>query len=169
MIAGTIALLLTALACGGGDKPATTVAATPAEIGLEDCDVCGMVAAEQPAPRGQILYHDGTRVFLCSIGDLRAALAAPSPHGKVEHTWVEVLPPDTPVDAIGTAPRPWADPADLFFVAGFDRPLVMGRPALSYATAAAADAAAAATGGFRTTWDQLLAAPINEDPPRPKR
>lgn len=160
-----IPLLALTLGCGTGPGPTDEVA--PADLGLEECAVCGMVVREQPAPRAQVLHRDGTRAMLCSIGDLRAHLASPSPHGKAQGAWVEALPPGTAPDALGTAPRPWLATEAASYVVGVPRPAVMGEPVLSYATPAQAAEAAAALGGWTTTWAALQATPFHELPARP--
>lgn len=152
------------LACGSGQQ-AAVVAAAPEPIALAECAVCGMVVREQPAPRGQVLHRDGARLFTCSLGDLRAHLAAPSPHGKAEQVWVESLPADYDAAGIDSAQQSWQLAADARYVVGVQRPSVMGPPALSYATEDQAQAAAIATGGYVVSWQELRTSPINENPP----
>lgn len=158
-----IALLL-ALSCGSSAPPRAEPEAGPEPIGMAECAVCGMVVREQPAPRGQVLHHDGTRAFACSIGDLRALISMPSPHGSVEQTWVEVLPADLGLDQLGKVEYPWLPADQAHYVAGIERPLVMGVPTLSYATAQGAELAAERTGGQRTTWTKLRQTPFHEVP-----
>ncbi|NOY24338.1 MAG: hypothetical protein GXP62_00550 [Oligoflexia bacterium] len=143
----------------------TAVAASPAEIEDAECAVCAMMVREQPAPHAQVVHRDGTRAFTCSIGDLRAYLAAPSPHGKVQQIWVQALADD--YDPAGTSPigGPWVLAADAHYVVGVTRPTVMGRPVLAYATPAQATAAAKATGGHVVTWQALRDTPFSQDPP----
>lgn len=158
-------LLVLVLACG--QRSTSPVEVVPVELGLEECAVCGMVVREQPAPRAQVVHRDGTRAHLCSIGDLRAHLASPSPHGKALGAWVEELPTGTAPDALGTAPRPWLAAEAASYVVGVPRPAVMGEPVLSYATPAQAAEAAATLGGWTTTWAALQATPFHELPSRP--
>lgn len=157
-------LLVLVLACGGDAPNQGTAAAQAEDPGLSECAVCGMVVREQPAPRGQVLRRSGVREHACSLGDLRALLAVPSPHGKVEQAWVEVLPADATLDQLGHEPHPWAPAETAHYVAGVERPHVMGAPILSYASAGEADAAAARLGGYRTSWQSLNDTPFAEAP-----
>lgn len=141
------------LACAGGAP--VEAPAEPAEIGLAECAVCGMVVREQPAPRGQLLHRDGTRAHVCSIDELRAAITAPSPHGAVRAAWVEALPAGVPVEELGVAPRPWVRVEAAGFVRGVPRERIMGEPLLSYATPEEAAAEAARLGGQAVGWGAL--------------
>jgi copper chaperone NosL len=162
----TTRLFLLAVILGCGEQPA----AAPTEIApihLEDatCDACGMVVLEQPAPRAQVRHRDGTIVALCSLGDLRAHVQTPSPHGKPADIWVEALPPDFDPRSSSAAPElPWIRAEDAWFVVGFERPGTMGRPALSYATEDAAAAAAARVGGRTARWSALADTLFSKDP-----
>lgn len=159
----TAALLSLLLACGAGnDAPSVPVA--PMALDGQDCAVCGMTVDEQPAPRAQVRFHNGVHELYCSIGDLQVASAAPSRHGKVDNTWVEALPADFDPASTRTPPLPWIPAGDAHVVVGVPRPLVMGAPALTYATAAAATAAAQAHGGRAYSWSQFAALPPGENP-----
>jgi len=155
-------ILLLVLACGGTGQ--ATLDARPQPMGEAECDVCGMVVREQPAPRGQLLYQDGSRAYVCSIGDLRADLAAPSPHGKVVATWVESLPADFDPAAPPDGALPWIPADQARFVVGFARAGTMGQPGLSYADQAEAEAEAKKVGGHVVSWAQLQAAGFNAVP-----
>ncbi len=152
-----IAALLALTACGSKDNDERPAApAGPAAIETAECAACGMVVREQPAPRGQIVHRDGTRAFFCSLDDLRQYALAPSRHGEIVETYVETVaddldPATTPVDE-----RPWSDAADAHYVVGVSRPGIMGPPALAYASAAAAQAAAAKHAGRTLVWKALL-------------
>lgn len=160
-------LLTLMLACGPATAPdAPTAAAAPEAFAGKTCAACGMVVAEQPPPRGQARHRDGTHAHLCSLGDLRAYLQAPSPHGKVHEVWVEALPAGYDPAAPGTAPLPWLDAADAHYVVGFERPGTMGRPALSFASPDQASEAASRVGGRVVDWSALSNAPHDTDPPQ---
>lgn len=146
-------LLLSLLACSSPE--AASASLEPVEIGLAECAVCGMVVREQPAPRAQVLHRDGERAHLCSIGDLRAHLAAPSPHGKAHGVWVEALPTDLAPDQIGSALRPWQIAERAGFVLGVPRAGVMGEAVLSYGSAEEAQAEAARLSGRTVSWSEL--------------
>lgn len=143
----------------------TAVTASPAEIEDAECAVCSMMVGEQPAPHAQVVHRDGTRSFTCSIGDLRAYLAAPSPHGQAQQIWVQALADGYDPAGTSSTGGPWVLAADAHYVVGVDRPTVMGRPVLAYATQAQAIAAAKATGGHLVTWQALRDTPFSRDPP----
>ena len=88
-----------------------------------------MIVREQPSPRAQLVHADGTRVYFCAVADLLTYLQAPSPHGAAEAIFVEAndAGAEDPV-AHDTARRPWIPAADARFVAGIQRPRVMGEP-----------------------------------------
>lgn len=148
-------LFLAMLACSSAKTE--TAALDPVEIGLAECAVCGMVVREQPAPRAQVVHRDGERAHLCSIGDLRAYLAAPSPHGRTTAVWVEALPTGLAPADIGTALRPW-QPAELaHYVLGVPRSGVMGEPVLSYGNSWEAEEEATRLSGRVVPWAELTA------------
>jgi len=137
-----------------GPSEATAVSAAP--IGDAECAACGMVVREQPPPRGQIAYRDGTRRFGCSVGDLAQVLAVPSPHGAPARVFVESLPVGLdPREVAPSTPTTWVDAASAGYVVGVARAGVMGRPVLAYATPADAERAAKLHGGRATTWEAL--------------
>jgi len=136
-----------------GSAPAAQASA--AAFGGAECGACGMVVREQPAPRGQLVYHDGTRVFFCSLGDLVQYMQSPSPHGSVEQVYVEVLDPKADPHQPSTAPRPWEDADRAAFVLGVKRGHVMGEPVLAYASKSAAEAVAKRYGGRLVTWSAV--------------
>lgn len=137
------------------DSEAT--AAVASAIGLSECAACGMVVREQPAPRGQVVHRDGTRVFLCSLADLVQYLQAPSKHGSPVSVFVEVLDPAAAPKEKSTAERPWARAEEAGYVVGVEREGIMGKPVLAYPSAAAAAAAAARHGGQQKSWSELPA------------
>lgn len=157
-------LLLALLACGGPQQAAPPTPVEPAPLAGTTCAACGMVVAEQPPPRGQVLHRDGTHAHLCSIGDLRAYLQAPNPHGQPLGTWVEALPAGYDPADTRSAALPWHDAETAHYVVGFHRPATMGRPALSFADAAAAAEASVRVGGHVVTWGDLRATPHHQDP-----
>ncbi len=157
------ALLLALLACAGGGDP-VAVAPSPAPIEAAECAVCGMIVTEQPAPRAQIVYRDGTRAWFCSLGELRAALAAPSPHGSPSGIYVEALPADFDPASTPTAPLAWVAAEDGWYIVGPERPMVMGLPVLSFADRPSAEAAAARLGRRAVPWSTLRDTPFNRAP-----
>jgi copper chaperone NosL len=149
-----LAFLLAACAKSKAELDPHALSAEP--IGGAECAACGMVVREQPAPRGQLVFHDGTRAFACSAADLIQVLAAPSPHGKPTRVFIEVLDPDVPPAQVkSTTPTRWANAFEAHYVVGVARPGVMGPPVLAYASKNEADRAAAAFGGRAVGWDEL--------------
>lgn len=152
-----------ALGCGGpAERAPVDLSPTPADG--HDCGVCGMVVTEQPAPRAQVVHRGGERVYLCSIADLRAYLQSPSRRGPPAAVWVEALRDGDPLTRDDTAPRGWVSPETLTWVVGFERPGVMGRPALGFSDASVAEATRAVLGARSATWQQLLETPFDRDP-----
>jgi len=150
----TVGLGLVLSACGGG--AATSAVDLAAVDGYDaDCAVCGMTVGEQPAPRGQVVYRDGERAHLCSLGDLRALLEAPSPHGATVAVYVEALPAGFDPSQMPTAHLPWVSAESASFVFGAERPMVMGLPVLSFASTADAEPAATALGVTVFDWDAV--------------
>ncbi|MCF6311202.1 MAG: nitrous oxide reductase accessory protein NosL [Verrucomicrobiales bacterium] len=121
----------------------------------ETCAACGMVVREQPSPRGQVVYHDGTREFLCSIGDLLHFLAVPSPSGKPLAIYAEVMPDDHEADNRSTTWQVWGEAGELFFVTDIERAAVMGKPVLTFHTRKAAEKAANKLAGKVVNFDEL--------------
>ncbi|MCA9662509.1 MAG: nitrous oxide reductase accessory protein NosL, partial [Myxococcales bacterium] len=135
------------VACRSTREAASAGPLAPEPIDGQVCAVCGMLVREQPAPRGQVVHRDGTRAYLCSIGDLRAYLEDRSPHGAAVQVWVEVLPEDFDPGFPPTAGLPWSAADAASFVVGVERPLVMGRTVLAFADDGAAHAVAARLSG----------------------
>ena len=121
------ALASSALGCdsskGGG---AVEAAVTAAPLTVEECSACGMVVAEQPAPRVQVVHRDGERMFLCSVGDSVHHLADGSRHGAAKGVFVEVLDPAADPTVTDPTKRPWRDATKSSFVVGVKRQGVMG-------------------------------------------
>jgi len=149
-LAGWLAVLALCAACGsGGDEGTDGAAVRPAPLADQAGAVCGMLVREQPAPRAQVVHGDGARAFLCSIGDLLVHLDAPSPHGREEAVFVEVLDPAEAPGAIGDAPRPWLRAVEAAYVVGVERTGIMGEPVLVYADMATAREVASRHPGAR--------------------
>lgn len=127
----TLAVAL--LSCSpSSNSTAMKVHETVALSDQED-EVCGMLVHEMSAPRGQVVHRDGSRFFFCSLGDMLVHLSAPSPHGCVEATFVEVMRPDEDPMQSHTGVHPWVPANEAVFVIGIDRPGIMGKPVLAYA------------------------------------
>ncbi len=143
------------LGCSGEAERSGEVITQPEPIADHECGACGMIVREQPSPRGQVVHHDGTHVWLCSLADLVAYASAPSPHGRVEERWVETLAADVDPAADDVAQRPWTRVADAHFVFGVERESVMGTAVLTFAGAADASSAAARLHGQVVEWSDV--------------
>ncbi len=153
-----VSALLSVAACQG--QNASHVATQPVSavpIGTAECAACGMVVAEQPAPRAQLIHRDGKRVFFCSLGDLAHYLHSPSPHGPPQATFVEVVEPHEVPSEISSQPRPWLEAERAAYVHGVSRPMVMGPGLSAYASSDAAQAALRQHGGRELDWPALRA------------
>lgn len=130
----TVALLALAFlisACAE-EEGAPLASIQHAPIHDHECGVCGMSVAMQPAPRAQVVHRDGTRRFFCSIADWQLDMSAPSPHGRVVASFVEVLDADSNPMTSSTEPHRWVAAPDVSYVVDITRPGVMGKPVLTF-------------------------------------
>jgi len=149
-----MSFLLYLLACT--PQPKNQIQLAPESIGSAECDVCGMLVQEQPSPRGQLVYADGTHAFTCSLHGLHLMARAPTPRGKPLAIYVEALSPSFDWSQMSTEPLKWISADQAHFVAGAVRHLVMGPPLLSYADAQAAESAADRLGVRPLRWQKLF-------------
>ena len=148
------ALLLASSGCGE-DAVDEAGRLEPAAIGDSECAACGMIVRDQPAPRGQLVHRDGTRVYFCAIADLVTYVAAPSPHGSPRAIYVEIMSSDADPGDRDTRELTWSLVEDAGFVfGGFERP-VMGEPVLTFANMDEARAAARRLDARAVTWAEL--------------
>jgi nitrous oxide reductase accessory protein NosL len=137
-------------------KPLSEMSMAPEAIATSECDVCGMLVGEQPAPRGQLVYRDGTHAFTCSLQGLHSMVTTPDPRGQPVKVYVEDLGSGFDWTHSPTEPFPWVEAQDAFFVAGSRRDLVMGLPLLSYAQMNAAQHAADQLDSQPHSWSELI-------------
>lgn len=132
-----LAIALATVACAE-DEAAPAPTAQPAPLADHECAVCGMTVSMQTAPRAQAIHRDGTHVFFCSIGDWQVHAGAPSPHGPITASFVEVM--DDLEDPLATqrAPQPWEPAGSVHYVIGVPREGVMGEPVLTFTSERAA-------------------------------
>lgn len=135
-VARVFAGLTLALACSDAETVPGSGPLTAEEIDRHEGAVCGMLVRGQSAPRAQVVHRDGERAFVCSIGDLLAYLAAPSPHGAPKGVFVEVMAPDEDPTEAHLGPHPWIRAEQAVFVVGVKRRGIMGPPVLVYRTPA---------------------------------
>jgi len=141
--------------CAEDDSIREAVDLAPIAITDQEGAVCGMLIREQSAPRSQVVHRDGERSFVCSIGDLLAYLAAPSPHGAPVRVLVEVLEPTQDPAESHTGPHPWIAAEEGVYVVGIERPGIMGTPVLIYRERSAAEQVVAGTSAKIMDWDGL--------------
>lgn len=153
LILGILALA----ACKSDNNTSTQQAAVVAkDVETETCTACGMVVREQPAPRGQVVYRDGSREFLCAIDDLVRFLDVPSSKGKPVKIFAEVMADGHDISDMDASAKPWVEVDKLFFVTGIERGGVMGAPALTYETEEAAKKAAGKYNGKVVSFETLI-------------
>ena len=99
----------------------------------QEDEVCGMLVREQSAPRSQVVHRGGSRFFFCSLADMLVHLSAPSPHGRTEAIFVEVVEPEEDPMQSHTGVHPWVLAESAVYVVGIERRGIMGEPVLAYA------------------------------------
>ena len=137
------------IACGVPDRQQAELAPEPEALADQEGAVCGMLVRDQSAPRAQVVHRDGTRFFLCSLGDLMVYLSNPSPHGRAIEVFVEVMKAEEDPALSHTEPHPWVAADGAFHVVGVERTRIMGRPVLSYEDRTTAEAVASRHPGAR--------------------
>ena len=140
---------LAVIGCGSSDDAQREQSREAVTLADQEDAVCGMLVRAQSAPRGQVVHRDGSRLFFCSLGDLLVHLDAPSPHGRVEATFVEVM--EVSEDPAQSHPgvHDWVRAADAVYVVGVDRPGIMGEPVLAYSNESDAERAMLIHGGVQ--------------------
>lgn len=153
LLAGSLVSVTTLTACSRSDTAKSTAAAEA--IGASECRACGMVVREQPAPRAQVVYANGTRSFFCSISDLVRYLEVPTSDGAPAQVYVEALTSEEDPQQVNTGEHRWIPAADAHYVLGVERPSVMGKPALVYASQEESAAAASRHKGRSVNYTEL--------------
>jgi nitrous oxide reductase accessory protein NosL len=153
-LVGLVIALSIGLACKSSESAKTNANFIPETIDVQSCAACGMVVAEQPAPRAQLFHRNGKAVHLCSIGDLLHYLDAPHPEGEAQAIFVEALDADSGLQG-NSGPHPFVAADSAWFVRGVKRQHVMGEPVLSYTTRSLAEKAASEHQGKLVDWTGL--------------
>lgn len=151
-------LLLTTLFTGcntDNTSKAVEVDTGPQVLGVGECNACGMVVRDQPSPRAQGVHRDGTRAWFCSLGDMMVYLDTPSPHGLVNHIYVEDMPANFKSTDMNTEPLSWLSTSQAYYVLGVERPAIMGLAVLSFKDREAAEEVAGANSGRVLDWSGL--------------
>lgn len=141
VLASLMCVLL--LGCSADEaEPGDTASQGAQSLSGTEGAVCGMVVSEQPAPRAQVVHRDGTRLFLCGIGDLLVHLEAPSPHGDPIEIYVEAIEVDEDPREIDVSEHEWIRAEDASYRLGDERPhLIMGEPVMVYRDRSTAESA----------------------------
>lgn len=144
LLCGCAALAAVTLAGCGREQPAVD-AGKPREIsGATTCSLDGMLLADYPGPKGQIIYKGDTEVnWFCDSVELLNVLLKPEQVRAVLAAHVQDMAKadwDKPVGH-------WIDARQAVYVLGSKRPGSMGPTAASFAEEAAAKAFAAQWGG----------------------
>ncbi len=147
---GTVTLVaLVLLSCGPTDEGDIGLPHQAVALDDQEDEVCGMLVREQSAPRSQVVHRDGSRFFFCSLADMLVHLSAPSPHGRTESVFVEVMKPEEDPMRTHTGIHPWVPAEDAVYVIGIERRGVMGEPVLVYAGRSEAERAMQGHNGAR--------------------
>lgn len=134
------ALLLALLAaCGDAPPPAQ-----PAEIARDTaCSLDGMVLADFPGPKAQILYDKGERDFFCDTKEMFSLLLRPEQKKKIVAVYAQDM-----AKADWRQPQGyWVEARSAFYVVGSRRAGSMGPTVASFAGEADARAFAGEYGG----------------------
>ena len=151
-------VVLALLACGDAAVDESGPSHSAEAIADQEDAVCGMLVRNQSAPRAQVVHRDGSRFFFCSIGDLLVHRAAPSPHGRIEATFVEVMDPSQDPLETHEGEHAWTRAEDATYVVGVKRRGIMGAPVLVYGSEADATAVVDAhAGAAALAFDDLVA------------
>ena len=145
------------LACAD-DTPDTVIEAAAIERS-DQCHLCGMMIAEFPGPKGELVTKGATEVSkFCSTRDLFAFYLQPENQHRAIQLYVHDM-----------SRSPWASPdddhfidaRDAFFVVGSERKGAMGPTLGSFSARADADAFADAYGGSVIGFDEVTLAMLN--------
>lgn len=148
--AGLAALALAGCSPSAGDGAAAVAAH---DFGKHtSCSLDGMLLADYPGPKGQILYRGTAEPdFFCDTVELLSSLIKPEQVRPVAGAWVQDMAQtewDRPAGA-------WIDARSAHYVLGSRRHGSMGPTAASFASAEAAQAFAGKWGGQVRAYAQI--------------
>lgn len=142
--------LLCALFAGCGKEAG--VSATPQDFTQDTiCSLDGMVLAEFPGPKGQILYEGAPPEFFCDTVEVLAALLRPEQARKVVAAYVQ----DMGVADWGKPRGHWIDARKAFYVRDSKLRGAMGPTLVSFASEESARIFVAAQGGTVVSFAQV--------------
>jgi copper chaperone NosL len=134
--------LLLAIGLAGCDKAEVAVAPEEIKAGTA-CSLDGMLLADFPGPKGQILYGDGTREFFCDTYELFSATLQPEQARRVVALYTQDMGKTAWDDPQGN----WIDAKSAWYVHGSRKTGSMGPTMAAFARKADAEAFAKAEGG----------------------
>lgn len=145
LLCGCAGLAALGLAGACSRQDGTAVAAAPQPIGAQaSCSLDGMLLADYPGPKGQILYRGEPEVhWFCDTTEVLNTLLRPEQVRPLVGAWVQDM-------ALADWERPqghWVDARKAHYVLGSRRHGSMGPTAASFAEAAAAAAFVQQWGG----------------------
>lgn len=137
--AALVAALLAAAACA--DR---TLVPAALELGQDAlCAMDGMLLADFPGPKGQVIYDQGPPEAYCDTVELIAALVAPEQQRRVAAAYTQ----DMARTSWDKPQGHWIDARSAYYVAGSRRTGSMGPTLASFAEARDAEAFAQEYGG----------------------
>ncbi len=115
---------------------------------------CGMVVADHPGPKGQIILTDRDEpIWFSSVRDAIAFALSPTEPRNIAAFYVNDM---TETDWNKPGPDTWIDARRAWYVIGSDKRGGMGAPeAIPFKTKAAAETFAAAHGGRVVSYDAM--------------
>ncbi len=148
-----VALLVLISACS---KEVAT--ALPQEIGSDTaCSLDGMVLADYPGPKAQVLYAEGAPDFYCDLMELFATLLAPEQKRQIAGMFVQ----DMGQAAWEHPSGHWIDAKTALYVVGSKKTGSMGPTFGSFANMQDAESFAKKEGGKILRFEQITLEMVN--------
>lgn len=136
--------------CGKGDPRAVS----PLEISSDSaCSLDGMLLADFPGPKAQLLYEQGEPDFFCDTIEMFSIYLRPEQQRRVSGAYVQDMGKADWNNPVGY----WTDARSAFYVRGSKRRGPMGPTLASFAQEADAQAFANQEGGKVYRFDQITA------------
>lgn len=138
------------LVAGCGKSNTGTV--SPLEISSDSaCSLDGMLLADFPGPKAQLLYEQGEPDFFCDTIEMFSIYLRPEQQRRVSGAFVQDMAKADWQNPVGY----WTDARSAFYVAGSKRRGPMGPTLASFAQEADAQAFATQEGGKVYRFDQI--------------
>jgi len=114
--------LVLALLVLGGCREKRETAEPVALTGAHSCELDGMIVANYPGPKSQMLRKDGSRAFYCDCKEIFTEILDPIRSHKIRQVFFQVMDESS----WQSHPDGWAPGANLYFVGGSSRKGAMG-------------------------------------------